>query len=290
MSWFCDFYFILLELKFIDLNLRGDFLRIKGTRGWSLALPHHFRGPRREKGPAHPTLMKQTEKNSLSETGHGYLQEGEPGPLLLAGCWLGCRNTEPDWWEWESAWKAWGIPLNIQTDAFLLTTALWRQESIFLSSSIFLPAHIPVLMSGYRNGLEFNVKLKFRFHRMFQCLKWGVLSIAWGTINGERMKMPQGSLGAVWKKRKPFPVYLQRFCNTMCVCAQSLQSCPTLCEPRTVARQAPLSMRLSRQEYWSGLLCPPPGYLPNPGIEPVYLTSHGLAGRFFTTSITGKPL
>ena len=38
--------------------------------------------------------------------------------------------------------------------------------------------------------------------------------------------------------------------------------------PETVARQAPLSMRFSRQEYWSGLPCPFPGDLPNPGIEP----------------------
>ena len=36
----------------------------------------------------------------------------------------------------------------------------------------------------------------------------------------------------------------------------------------TVARQAPLSMEFSRQEYWSGLPCPPPGNLPDPGIEP----------------------
>ena len=36
----------------------------------------------------------------------------------------------------------------------------------------------------------------------------------------------------------------------------------------TVARQAPLSMGFSRQEYWSGLPCLPPGDLPNPGIEP----------------------
>ena len=35
----------------------------------------------------------------------------------------------------------------------------------------------------------------------------------------------------------------------------------------TVARQAPLSMGFSRQEYWSGLPCPPPGDLPDPGIE-----------------------
>ena len=37
--------------------------------------------------------------------------------------------------------------------------------------------------------------------------------------------------------------------------------------PRTVAHQAPLSMGFSRQEYWSGLPCPPPGDLPDPGIK-----------------------
>ena len=55
---------------------------------------------------------------------------------------------------------------------------------------------------------------------------------------------------------------------------------------RTVIYQAPLSMGFSRQEYWSGLPCPPPGDLPNPGIKPVSLTSPALAGRFFTTSAT----
>ena len=38
--------------------------------------------------------------------------------------------------------------------------------------------------------------------------------------------------------------------------------------PWTVAHQAPLSMEFSRQEYWSGLPCPPPGDLPDPGIKP----------------------
>ena len=50
--------------------------------------------------------------------------------------------------------------------------------------------------------------------------------------------------------------------------------------------QAPLSMGFSRQEYWSGLPCPPPEDLPNPGIEPVSLTSPALAGKFFTISAT----
>ena len=55
----------------------------------------------------------------------------------------------------------------------------------------------------------------------------------------------------------------------------------------TIACQAPLSVEFSRQEYWSGLPCPPLGDLPNSGIEP---TSPALARRFFTTSATWKPL
>ena len=50
----------------------------------------------------------------------------------------------------------------------------------------------------------------------------------------------------------------------------------------TVAHQDPLSMDFSRQECWSGLPCPPPGDLPNPGIEPASLLSPALAGGFFT--------
>ena len=64
-------------------------------------------------------------------------------------------------------------------------------------------------------------------------------------------------------------------------------SCVRLFEtPWTVAHQAPLSMGFSRQEYWSGLPCPPPGDLPDPGIKPASLTSPALAGRFFTTRAT----
>ena len=51
----------------------------------------------------------------------------------------------------------------------------------------------------------------------------------------------------------------------------------------SIAHQTPLIMRFSRQEYWSGLPCPPPGDLPDPGIKPVSLSSPTLAGGFFTT-------
>ena len=51
----------------------------------------------------------------------------------------------------------------------------------------------------------------------------------------------------------------------------------------TVARRAPLSTGFSRQEYWSGLPCPPPGDLSDPGRS---LMSLALGGGFFTTSTT----
>ena len=53
-----------------------------------------------------------------------------------------------------------------------------------------------------------------------------------------------------------------------------------------VAHQDPLSLVFSRQGYWSRLSFPPPGDLPDPGIEPMSLTSPALAGAFFTTSAT----
>ena len=74
---------------------------------------------------------------------------------------------------------------------------------------------------------------------------------------------------------------------SMCVCVLSRFSCVWLFVILwTVAHQAPLSMSFSRQEYWSGLPCPPPGDLPHPGMEPMSLTSFALAGGFFTTSAT----
>ena len=65
--------------------------------------------------------------------------------------------------------------------------------------------------------------------------------------------------------------------------AQSLHSCQTLTALRIVSHLAPLSTGFSRPEYWSRLPCPPPGDLPDPGIEPTSLMSPALADGFFTT-------
>ena len=57
-----------------------------------------------------------------------------------------------------------------------------------------------------------------------------------------------------------------------------------------IARQAPLSVGFSRQEFWSGLPFPPPGDLPDPVIKPTSLKSPVLAGRFFTITTTCEAL
>ena len=70
------------------------------------------------------------------------------------------------------------------------------------------------------------------------------------------------------------------------VCCLVAKLCLTVCDPWTVAHQAPLSMGFPRQEYWNVLPFSSPGDLPNPGIE---LVSPELAGRFFITEPPGKP-
>ena len=78
-------------------------------------------------------------------------------------------------------------------------------------------------------------------------------------------------------------------CACLCLVA-SVVSDQLLVTSRTVAHQVPLSMGLPQQEYWNGLLCPPPGDLPHPGIEPISPVSSCTAGRFYTSEPPGmKP-
>ena len=83
--------------------------------------------------------------------------------------------------------------------------------------------------------------------------------------------------------------YLRNFIAFLFLCCAMLSrfSCVRLFVTLwIIACQAPLSMGFSREKYWSGLPCPPPGDLPDPGTEPVSLMSPALAGGFFTTSTT----
>ena len=60
--------------------------------------------------------------------------------------------------------------------------------------------------------------------------------------------------------------------------------------PRAIAHQAPLSMGFSRQEYWSGLQCPPPADLPDPGIKPVSSAAPVLKSDSLPLSHWGSPV
>ena len=69
-------------------------------------------------------------------------------------------------------------------------------------------------------------------------------------------------------------------------CVRALNHVSPFVTPWTVVLQAPLSMGFSRQEYWSGLPCLPPGDRPDSGTGPMSLMSPALGGRLFTTSTT----
>ena len=72
--------------------------------------------------------------------------------------------------------------------------------------------------------------------------------------------------------------YILVICYHSAVCLVA-QSCPTLCDPMDCNLPGSSVHAISRQEYWSGLPFPPPGDLPNPGIEPRSPTVQGECGR-----------
>ena len=84
--------------------------------------------------------------------------------------------------------------------------------------------------------------------------------------------------------------FTRYFCHVLMysehLCAKSLQSCPTLCDPIDHSLPDCSVHGFSRQEYWSGLPFHSPGDLPNAVIEPVSVMFPALAGRFFTHGAT----
>ena len=72
--------------------------------------------------------------------------------------------------------------------------------------------------------------------------------------------------------------------------AKLLQLCLTLCDPTDwVVCQAPPFKGFSRQDYWSGFLSPPPGDLPDPGIEPACPVASALQADSLLAESLGKP-
>ena len=119
-----------------------------------------------------------------------------------------------------------------------------------------------------------------RWLRMGRAERWGGgFGLSLPAFLGELITDPLRRCGAL---RGAGP-HLTEVCRR---CSLVTRSCLTLATPWPVAHQAPPSMGFSRHAYWSGLPFPPPGDLPDPGIEPA---SPALAGGFLTTEPPGKP-
>ena len=110
------------------------------------------------------------------------------------------------------------------------------------------------------------------------CSNFLELYLSWSTLIFSQLTW----WGSWVSKREMYTVVI-----SVRVCLLSCFRCVRLFATSwAVAPPGSSSMRFSREEYWSGLLRPPPGDLPNPGTEPKSLTTLALAGRFFTTSTT----
>ena len=81
-------------------------------------------------------------------------------------------------------------------------------------------------------------------------------------------------------------VLLMSFLGIFSCCCLVAKTCLTLATPWTIACQVPLSMEFPRRKHWSGLPFPPPGDLPNPGIEP---RSPALQVDSLPSELPGKP-
>ena len=101
-----------------------------------------------------------------------------------------------------------------------------------------------------------------------------------------------GGLGGEWMHvyvwLSPFAVHLT--ITTLLIGYSPIRNALVL-KKKKKERKKEIQIKLkTKKEYWSGLPFPPPGDLPNPGIEAASLASSALAGRFFTTEPPGKPM
>ena len=122
---------------------------------------------------------------------------------------------------------------------------------------------------------------------LYSCLEDPLERGAWQTaVHGAAKDMDTNAATKHITSRVCTHTHTHTHTSNLCMHAKSLQLCLTLCDLMDFSPPGSLSMGFSRQEYWSGLPFPPPGDLPNAGIEPTSLMSSALAGRFFITSAT----
>ena len=141
------------------------------------------------------------------------------------------------------------------TTRVLPRTQLLLTENLMLVHSEFMaPSMTPIPLSQH----PFSQTIIYPGEKVIlenEC-KWG--NDQWFLGKGKTIRSAQ-------LKRVVVPAILQ---NIRAVLCSDSQSCLTLCDPMDCSPEGPSVHEFSQQEYWNELPCPPPGHLPNPGIEP----------------------
>ena len=158
---------------------------------------------------------------------------------------------------------------------------VWGIHSMVKTEELLFPySFIHSLTHFYTHSLTHTC-----FHNLFKYLLQNILSSHY-MLRTRTAEVNKTTLQRFVLKWEFIHLFNQCLLSEV-LCSPSLFSCVQLFAILwIVACQVPLSMGFSRQEYWSGLPFPPPGDLPDPGIEPLSLASPALAGRFLTTSTT----
>ena len=179
------------------------------------------------------------------------------------GAWQATVYGVTKSWTWLSNW------------AHTLTWKLWLTVARFpVCSSLF-----PVCSSLFSHWLAMNASPS-----PYDSGRGSMSSLQPGK---SPVSVGQRGSGQSYTKEEERPWLWKTFPACLCVCLSHFSCVRLLATLWTIACQAPLSMGLSRQEYWSGLPCPPPGDLPDPRVEPTSLMSPALTGEIFTTGTTG---
>ena len=156
--------------------------------------------------------------------------------------------------------KTWSSEKNFSSEAddFCNETPCNILSVVFMQGLFWKTNTNKILFLGFRRAYKLSLEVPILFSKSI-------------LISTRDVMRPYLALGMC---RSPFPLYVLGsrvwlFCDTM-----------------NYSHQAPLSMKFSRQEYWSGLPCPLPGDLPNPGIEP---GSSALQADYLPSDSSGSP-
>ena len=172
--------------------------------------------------------------------------------------------------------KLWAMPCRATQDGWSWWRILTKCDNLKSNIKWFTPISVPIL--SCLNGMD-------------KAFVWGKDTVKSKARPGRRQatlsRMGEGICGSLQAQSPWTGDKLPGRILELLLCVLSFFSCVQLFVTLwTVGHQTPLSIGFSRQEHWNGLPCPPPGDLPDQGIESTCLLSPALEGRFFTTSAT----